>query len=104
MRHQDFHVPFNWSDAALSPRSVLPATIEAAVGRSGAGAAGGGLPHYLAAAGGADGKVYLWDVASKWQVACLGSVHSKPVAAVAFSGDGRRLVTGDGAGMLAFWQ
>ena len=104
MRHQEFRVPYNWSDAALSPRGVLPSTVEAATGRQGAAAAGGGLPHYLAAAGGADGRVYLWDVATKWQVAGGGKGRWRPGAAVACAGGGGRLVGGDGGGKLAFWQ
>ena len=105
MKSTAFRVAFNWSDAALSPRPVPAATVEAAAGRTGAAAAAApGVPHYLAAAGGSDGSVFLWDVATRWPVAVLGKAHASPVASVAFSGDARRLVSGDGAGVLAFWQ
>lgn len=103
MRATAFRVAVNWADAGLSPRPVLPSVVEAAAGRTGADAAGA-VPHFLAAAGGTDGRVYIWDVATRWQVACLDKVHHKPVAGVAFSGDGRRLATGDGAGVVAIWQ
>jgi WD40 repeat protein len=61
----------------------------------------------LLAAGYADGRTYLWDTQSGQLAATLadpGTSVGKEVDSVAFSPDGRTLVTSDGNSLVNFWH
>jgi WD40 repeat protein len=58
----------------------------------------------LAAAGGLDGSLQLWDIASGAPVALWRDRHSNAVTALAFSPAGDRLVSGDDNGAILQWD
>lgn len=56
------------------------------------------------ASGGSDGKLLLWDVASRKRMDELLQKDGVPVVSIAFSPDGRTLASGASDGSISFWD